>query len=600
MSVLELPTHRLRVVMAHGSSMLDDCPRLTFLSTEKHVGDTGTTSVMTSILKTLPVLRKAAPNLSRRFFRCRQCTERVPQQYNSKTRAVSSSPFLRAFSSGGRRTAASSANVSSSASREITPLGALSKTIGKQTYKPRTPESQTPEPRTPEPRAVPESTGYFPETNDNVVAYWLLGSAVSVFGLVVFGGLTRLTESGYLHSIHHSCISPTNSHRSLSITEWRPVTGSLPPLNAADWESEFTKYRSSPEFKILNPRMTLDEFKFIYYMEWTHRIWGRLVGISFLLPTVYFIARRKVSARMAINLVGISGLIGLQGVLGWWMVKSGLQDDIFAQGSQPRVSQYRLTAHLGTAFLCYTAMLWNGLSILRENKYVDERVAQELYAFNKNPRTQIFKRSVAGLAVLVFITAMSGGLVAGLDAGLIYNDFPYMGAGLTPPKSELFSDFYSRSPGGSDIWWRNMLENPSTVQLDHRIMATTTFTAIMLLWAYTRFNPRVRAALPPNVKSGMRGVVHMVWVQVALGISTLIYLVPTPLASLHQAGAMGLLTTVVVLGSRLRIPLPLWRSVRTIMKRLHKNAAPRPSPPVSKPRSLLKGKRVQGAQELAH
>ena len=136
----------------------------------------------------------------------------------------------------------------------------------------------------------------------------------------------------------------------LSITEWRPVTGSLLPLSAADWDSEFSKYRASPEFKLLNPHMTLEEFKKIYYMEWGHRLWGRFVGLSFVIPAVYFVARRKVAAHMSLRLLGISGLIAFQGVLGWYMVKSGLKDDLFAPGSHPRVSQYRLTAHLGAAF----------------------------------------------------------------------------------------------------------------------------------------------------------------------------------------------------------------------------------------------------------
>lgn len=341
----------------------------------------------------------------------------------------------------------------------------------------------------------------------------------------------------------------------LSITEWRPVTGSMPPRTSADWDLEFMKYRSSPEFKLLNPRMTLDEFKSIYYMEWTHRLWGRFVGLSFLLPSVYFITRRKVSARIAGTIVGIAGLIGFQGILGWWMVKSGLKDDLFAPGSHPRVSQYRLTAHLGTAFLCYTAMLWNGLSILREHKLLaDPTTAEKTFSLLRSPDLKIFRRSVASLAVLVFCTAMSGGLVAGLDAGLIYNEFPYMGLGLTPPKSELFSDFYSHTSDRSDVWWRNALENPSLVQLDHRILATTTFTSIMSLWAYTRFSPTLKRMLPAACKRGMHGVVGFVWLQVILGISTLIYLVPLPLASAHQAGSLALLTSVMILGGRTWVP----------------------------------------------
>ena len=341
----------------------------------------------------------------------------------------------------------------------------------------------------------------------------------------------------------------------LSITEWKPVTGSMPPRNAADWDAEFTKYRSSPEFNLLNPHMTLDEFKSIYYMEWIHRQWGRFVGVSFALPAIYFIARRRVSRTMALKITGIGGLIGFQGFLGWWMVKSGLKDDLFAPGSHPRVSQYRLVAHLGTAFLAYSAMLWNGLLILRTHKlFGNLQAAEDLLVRLKNPKLRFFRNSVGALAVIVFITAMSGGLVAGLDAGLIYNEFPWMGTGLAPPKSELFSEFYSHTTDGSDIWWRNPLENPSLVQLDHRMLATTTFTVILALFAYSRLSPSVKMLLPASSRKGMHGVLGFACLQVALGISTLIYLVPLPLASAHQAGSLALLSYVILLGSRTWVP----------------------------------------------
>lgn len=302
--------------------------------------------------------------------------------------------------------------------------------------------------------------------------------------------------------------------------------------------------------------MTLEEFKSIYWMEWIHRLWGRAIGITFVLPAIYFVARRKVSKPMMLRLAGIAGLIGFQGLIGWWMVKSGLKDDLFAPGSHPRVSQYRLTAHLGTAFLCYTAMLWNGLAILRTNKLlsINPAAATETLSALSSPQLKIFKRSVAGLALLVFTTAMSGGLVAGLDAGLIYNEFPKMGLGLTPPKSELFDKFYSRDPDQKDLYWRNALENPSLVQLDHRILATTTFTSVMALWAYSKYSSAMRNLLPRAAKRGVHGVVGFVWLQVILGISTLIYLVPLPLASAHQAGSLALLTWTLVLGSRIWYP----------------------------------------------
>ncbi|KAL9005424.1 MAG: hypothetical protein Q9188_001818 [Gyalolechia gomerana] len=475
------------------------------------------TSTIASATPMLSILRKAAPRLTRDFFTCHHiCRTSLTDQ--SSKRLFGSIPAIRTGA-------------------ELLSRHQITSTFGKP--------SSLLEP------GRKSKARYFPETSDRSVAYWLLGSAASVFGIVVFGGLTRLTESG------------------LSITEWRPVTGSLPPRDATDWDDEFTKYRSSPEFKLLNPRMTLDEFKSIYYMEWTHRLWGRLVGISFLLPAAYFIARGKVSAPMALKVVGIAGLIGFQGFLGWWMVKSGLKDNLFAPGSHPRVSQYRLTAHLGTAFLCYTAMLWNGLSILREHKLLaDPQAATKLFERLKNPELRVFRRSIGALAVLVFCTAMSGGLVAGLDAGLIYNEFPFMGTGFAPPKSELFSDFYSHTPDKSDVWWRNALENPSLVQLDHRILATTTFTSVVGLWTYTKMSPTLRTMLPAACKKGMHGVVGFVGLQVALGISTLLYLVPLPLASAHQAGSLALLSSVIILGGRTWVPR---RAARLVQQQLGKS-----------------------------
>jgi cytochrome c oxidase assembly protein subunit 15 len=313
--------------------------------------------------------------------------------------------------------------------------------------------------------------------------------------------------------------------------------------------------------------MTLPEFKKIYYMEWAHRLWGRVVGLTFLLPATYFIIRGRVSRPMALRLTGIASLIGFQGLIGWWMVKSGLKDDLFAPGSHPRVSQYRLAAHLGTAFLVYTAMLWNGLSILRENRILltitDPKAAGAL--LHPSPALTPLRRSLFGLTLLVFTTALSGALVAGLDAGLIYNDFPLMGLNLTPPKAELFNPFYSHLPDQSDLWWRNMLENPATVQLDHRILATTTFSSVMALWAYTRWSPTVRNALSAAAKRGIHGVVGLVFLQVALGISTLIYMVPVPLAAAHQAGSLALLTGVIVAGSRVWVPR---RTLAVVSKRL--------------------------------
>lgn len=479
-------------------------------------------------------LQIKANQLLRNSFVYRRCIQHEASRANC-FKSIRQTDFLRKFKQP-RTTRLQSLSIARHES-STSPLGALSHNIGAKT------------------RAGQHSTSKsssWPDVSSKSVAYWLLGSAASVFGIVVFGGLTRLTESG------------------LSITEWRPVTGSLPPGNKEAWEEEFARYKLSPEFRMLNSRMNLEEFKQIYWMEWTHRLWGRVVGITFLLPTVYFVVRRRVTKNMALRLVGICGLIGFQGGIGWWMVKSGLKDDLFEKGKHPRVSQYRLAAHLGTAFVAYLAMLWNGLAILREHRLLrNPTEGAKLIEQLRRPELRAFKRLVGALSVLVFVTAMSGALVAGLDAGLIYNDFPWMGQGLLPPKKEMIDPFYSHKPSQDDLIWRNMLENPVLVQLDHRIMATTTFSAVLAIWAYSRFNRRVRSALPVPARKRMLGVVHLVSLQVVLGISTLWYLVPTPLAAAHQAGALLLLTGVAVLGSRVRVPA---RTIRLVEKAVEQAA----------------------------
>ncbi|KAK7204045.1 cytochrome oxidase assembly protein-domain-containing protein [Myxozyma melibiosi] len=406
---------------------------------------------------------------------------------------------------------------------------------------------------------------------DRSVGVWLIGTSFLVFGIVVIGGLTRLTESG------------------LSITEWKPVTGSIPPLTQQDWEAEFEKYRASPEFKLLNSNMTLDEFKFIFFMEWSHRLWGRMIGLVFVLPGAYFIARGRVSARVTKRIAAIAGLIGFQGFIGWWMVKSGLSDHFLAddgidgkyKDSHPRVSQYRLATHLGLAFVVYLSMLWTGLEVLKENKWMKSpQEAVALASKLSNPALRKYKLLAAGLLALVFTTAMSGAFVAGLDAGLIYNDFPFMGEGLIPPTSEIFSTYYSRSRDDSDLIWRNMLENPATVQLEHRILATTSFCSIVAFHIYSTLLNK-RGLLPRSVFKASHGVIGFVTLQVALGISTLWYLVPIPLAAAHQATSLALLTEVLILCIRLRKPRA--EVLQLLQKR---NAAAAAATPV-KPQVLM-------------
>lgn len=469
---------------------------------------------MASLFQAFPHLRTAAPRLSRQLCSAKPCFNSTIRPAISIARSTAPRPsVLQAVRWKSTQPLQNSATIEAAGRAAI--VEAAAKTGPKSEAK----------------------SSSFPQTTSKSVAYWLLGSAASVFGIVIFGGLTRLTESG------------------LSITEWKPVTGSLWPGSPEAWEAEYTKYKSSPEFAMLNSSMTLSEFKQIYFMEWAHRLWGRVIGVTFLLPTVYFIAHKRVTPTTAFKLVGICGMIGFQGVIGWWMVKSGLKDDLFEPGSHPRVSQYRLTAHLGAAFLVYCSMVLTGLNILKEHRMLaNPAAAAESIKALQSPVLKVFRRSVVGLTLLVFTTAMSGALVAGLDAGLIYNEFPWMGLGLTPPKKELFDPWYSHVPDHSDLYWRNALENPSLVQLDHRILATTTFTAIMSLLAYTRFSKGVRSTIPKDAKKGVWGMVHLVSLQVTLGISTLIYMVPTWLASAHQAGALALLTGAVVLYSRISMP----------------------------------------------
>lgn len=405
--------------------------------------------------------------------------------------------------------------------------------------------------------AVPESPKFQKPriVSTRSVGIWLLLSAAAVFGIVIIGGLTRLTESG------------------LSITEWKPVTGSIPPLTQEEWEAEFAKYRESPEFKQLNSHITLDEFKFIFFMEWFHRLWGRAIGLMVVLPALYFVARGKTSPQTNRNLLLISGLIGFQGFLGWWMVKSGLDQDHLdsRHDAQPRVSQYRLAAHLGAAFLVYIAMTSAGLNILRENKFLRNPVeAMKDIRLLQTSAIKPFRRYSLFVFGMAFITCISGAFVAGLDAGMLYNTFPLMGGKLTPSKRELFDEDVPKRQGMEptkfNVFWKNMLENPVTVQLNHRILAVTTWSLCLGLFLYGR---RIRPIIPKRTFSAAHGVFGLATLQAALGISTLIYVVPIPLAACHQAGALAVLTWLVVLLNRLRVPR---RQVLQLIQLLEKKA----------------------------
>ncbi|KAG6899770.1 hypothetical protein C0993_006996 [Termitomyces sp. T159_Od127] len=383
------------------------------------------------------------------------------------------------------------------------------------------------------------------------VGIWLMVSSTLVFAIVVVGGVTRLTESG------------------LSITEWRPITGVLPPLSESEWEAEFDKYKKTPEFKMLNSGATLSDFKFIFFMEWSHRLLGRLLGVAFVGPLLYFGLRRRISRAQFAQLSGLGALIGAQGALGWYMVQSGLDEALMQEpGAVPRVSQYRLAAHLGMALALYAGMFGTGLGIIKDWKFSrgdqwsGSTVGKAKQILAK-PGVRMFKRQAWALTGLVFLTALSGAFVAGLDAGLVYNEFPLMGGRLVPPTDELFSSAYAKSADKLDLWWRNIFENPTTVQFDHRVLATTTYISTLLLWA-SSCRPALRASLPPLTRTAMTAAFAMANVQVLLGISTLLYLVPVPLAAAHQAGSVMLLSAMLHVLVTLRRPghaAHVWRQI---------------------------------------
>lgn len=332
--------------------------------------------------------------------------------------------------------------------------------------------------------------------SNRTVAAWLLACCALVFAMVVVGGITRLTHSG------------------LSIVEWQPLVGTLPPLNDTQWEETFAKYRQTPEFRLRNHDMTVESFKGIFWWEYFHRLLGRLVGAVFLLPFLYFLARGAIRAPLAWKLAGIFGLGALQGALGWYMVKSGLVDD-------PRVSSLRLAAHLGLAFLIYASMLWVALGLIAPLRTLSSDAV----------------RTRAGAAArLVFLMALSGALVAGIHAGYAYNTWPLMDGHFIPP------EILSIEP-----WWANLVYNMATVQFVHRTLAFVVVFAIVDLWLGVQREPPNRRA-----RLWSHALLAFTAMQVGVGISTLLLRVPLPLAALHQAGAMLVFTGAIGLRHALR------------------------------------------------
>lgn len=339
------------------------------------------------------------------------------------------------------------------------------------------------------------------EAGPRPVAAWLLVCCALIFLMVVVGGVTRLTLAG------------------LSITEWKPIIGVVPPLSSAGWAAEFEKYQQIPEYRAVHFGMTLDDFKSIYFWEYTHRLLGRLIGVAFAVPFIWFLARRRLPRRLVLPLAGILLLGFGQGVLGWYMVQSGLVDRV-------EVSQYRLVAHLALALAIYGAILWIGLGIVRDPPLPDR------------PRGSRagWRRAAEAVLALGGLTIAAGGLVAGTRAGLTYNTFPLMDGALVPAGYAQLRPFFM-----------NWFENIAAIQFNHRALAMVTFAAIVVLWAAGR-----HSALPKAARLALHMLMGVAALQVALGISTLIFAVPIPLAAVHQAGAVLLLTAAIAFRHTLR------------------------------------------------
>jgi heme a synthase len=331
------------------------------------------------------------------------------------------------------------------------------------------------------------------------VRAWLYAVAALMVVTLVVGGATRLTESG------------------LSIVEWKPVTGALPPLSPEAWQAEFAKYQQIPQYRELNRGMSLEQFKTIYWWEWSHRFLARLVGAAFLLPFLFFLWRGWIEPGLKARLWTLFGLGALLGAVGWWMVSSGLVGRV-------SVSQYRLAFHLTLACAIYAAILWTARGL---GQSPVEGIPSRL------------RLSAFGLMLLVVLQIYLGALVAGLDAGLVYNTWPEIDGALIPSAERLWFE----TPA-----WRNLFENALTVQFNHRMVA-------YLLWIVSAWHAvdAVRSRTGSAALNGALALACLMTVQAGIGIVTLLHQTPLPLALLHQATGIVVLTVAVIHAERLSL-----------------------------------------------
>lgn len=343
-----------------------------------------------------------------------------------------------------------------------------------------------------------------PKGARRAIRVWLVILFAMVAAMIALGGATRLTGSG------------------LSITEWAPVTGALPPMSQADWQAEFDAYQQIPQFSEVNPDMDLAGFKWIYWWEWSHRLLGRLVGLVWAAGFLGFLATRRIPTGWTPRLFGIGVLGGVQGAIGWWMVSSGLVDGM------TRVASYRLATHLGIAFLILGLIAWYVLLLARpEAALMRARRAGEQKLFSMT----------TGLMHLAFLQILIGALVAGIDAGRTYTGWPTMGGEWIP--AAIWDD---------TLGWRNFFENPALVQFIHRMAGYLLAIFALVVWLRSRRSPH------PVTRGAFTAMIVMVAVQVGLGIMNVMHASPLPLALTHQLGAVALFTLIIRARAHARYP----------------------------------------------
>ena len=344
------------------------------------------------------------------------------------------------------------------------------------------------------------------------IRIWLM----ILFGLVVLmiavGGLTRLTDSG------------------LSITEWRPFTGAIPPLNAADWQSEFAKYQAIDEFRIQNQWMQLSDFKVIYWWEWGHRQLGRVVGLVWAIGFFWFLLRRQIPTGWTPRLLFIGALGGMQGAIGWWMVSSG----VTSGESMVDVASYRLATHLGLAFVILGFISWYMMMLSRPER--------ALMQARRGKEAKLFGLST-GLLHFTFLQILIGALVAGIDAGRSYTDWPLMGGQIFPASAFLL-----------EPWWRNIFESPGLVQFVHRVVGYALLVFAVVVWLKGRKSAHPKTQRAFNVAFGV------LCAQIVLGIVTVLYAAPVQIAIVHQL--LAVLLWVLILRARFLSAYPITTSIR--------------------------------------